>query len=357
MKKEFINSLQSWRGICAVMIFLHHYPGFEKIAYSFGDSVVCFFMMLSGFVMSDSMMPKAEKGTLPSEISFLKSRFFKIYPLYFISLIATWIMLGKDIHPKIALLDLTLLQAWWPNLDFNFSGNAPTWFISSLIFSYIFVLPILRATARHRKNFIYILGGALAYYAVAMIVTPSDKVLPFIYINPTMQFIVFLIGMGCREIYMDIEKGNKVFFAHAKTLLCGKRSSGIILMTLILIWVAMLAIHPHLPMRLQLSACWWVITAMLIIIFAVTDKCHNLIQRIFHNRLFVALGNISFSFYIIHYPVIKLMERLYPSYEVSHSGATIVLVMTLAVTTLLAYLSGKYIEQPIFGLYKSRSAK
>lgn len=84
-----IVSLQSWRFIFALMIFLHHFPVNGKGLFEAGGSCgVSFFLILSGFAMAAGYGEKA----LSSSFSFgnyMKKRGARIYPLHFLCLLVT----------------------------------------------------------------------------------------------------------------------------------------------------------------------------------------------------------------------------------------------------------------------------
>jgi peptidoglycan/LPS O-acetylase OafA/YrhL len=62
------------------------------------------------------------------------------------------------------------------------------------------------------------------------------------------------------------------------------------------------------------------------------------------------LSDISYSFYLIHYPVIVSVARLVEKREM-------VVILSIAITVTLAYLSHRFIEQPFIRMAKRRTEK
>lgn len=89
-----IKELDSLRGIAALMVVLYHYTFrfHEKYSYSFlydvfnfeyGHLGVELFFMISGFVIYMSIK------NINSPLDFLKKRFYRLYPLFWLSLLFT----------------------------------------------------------------------------------------------------------------------------------------------------------------------------------------------------------------------------------------------------------------------------
>ncbi len=57
------------------------------------------------------------------------------------------------------------------------------------------------------------------------------------------------------------------------------------------------------------------------------------------------LSDISYSFYLIHYPIIVLVSK-------SVGDKTLVTTISISATVALAYLSYRFIEQPFIKLAK-----
>lgn len=109
-----------------------------------GYASVSYFILLSGFVLAYNYAPRARAGQL-EKVRFWKSRFTRIYPIYFLSLLLSWEMLGGEYtehtHAMFwtgVVLSPLLLQGWIPSIATFL--NTPAWTMSCEAF-YYFIFP------------------------------------------------------------------------------------------------------------------------------------------------------------------------------------------------------------------------
>lgn len=295
-----IKGLQTLRGIGALLIFAHHFGFRGSTVLAFGDAAVALFMMLSGFVLTLAWKERVQSPECPTPFRFMKGRVMKFYPLYLVSLIfALWAVAHWHITPGPLIADLLLLQSWSPNPDYFFSGNAPAWFLSSLMPLYLLFLPLLRWMLRFPPRRLKgIVAVAITLYVCAIWIVPEGKVLWAIYIFPLSQLPAFMLGM---------------FAALHGPRLSGRRADLLILFAFML-WVGQMLLYGEVTTRFTFGCYWWPVTALLLIAVAGSDRSRCLASRLLNLRLPVAFGDISFTFFILHFPWIYatrlLMTRL-----------------------------------------------
>ncbi|UDL91167.1 acyltransferase [Mesorhizobium sp. PAMC28654] len=146
--------LDSWRGICALLVALFHFPTSSMISQSafIGSSYlfVDFFFVLSGFVIASSYGNRLNE---PDDVArFALVRLGRIYPLHLVMLLAfaafeTLRLLlpqlrgtgaapftgGFDLNSFVA--NLFLLQG--VGFESQLTWNAPSWSISAEFFAYL----------------------------------------------------------------------------------------------------------------------------------------------------------------------------------------------------------------------------
>ncbi|TPM36598.1 acyltransferase [Mesorhizobium sp. B2-3-5] len=151
---ERFQVLDSWRGICALLVAVFHFPtasaisqsGFTGSSYLFVD----FFFVLSGFVIAGSY---ANRLSQPAQVArFALVRFGRIYPLHLLMLAAfagfeLLRLLLPALHGtgaalftegfdlKSLLANLLLLQG--VGFEDRLTWNAPSWSISTEFFAYL----------------------------------------------------------------------------------------------------------------------------------------------------------------------------------------------------------------------------
>lgn len=141
-----LDALTGLRCFAAVDIVLFHFSnpewfGFMAPVINSGYAAVSYFILLSGFVLGYNHAPRARAGKL-STVRFWKSRFVRIYPIYFLSLLLSWdvVSLEWEHHTPamfwtgMALTPL-LLQGWIPSIATFL--NTPAWTMSAEWFFYL----------------------------------------------------------------------------------------------------------------------------------------------------------------------------------------------------------------------------
>ncbi len=168
MNKRF-EALDGFRGLCAlsVVVFHMHLIGsITELSFFRGSSIfVELFFVLSGFVLAHGY---GFKENLEFK-SFVKSRFFRIYPLhFFMFLIFVFLEVGKFGANKFGVLafnnepftntfaisemapNLLLIQSWTPFTNHS-SFNYPSWSISIEFYLYIFLFLTIVMFGKSRK--------------------------------------------------------------------------------------------------------------------------------------------------------------------------------------------------------------
>lgn len=259
--KFMIRSLQSLRGVAAVLIVAHHFGFHSGMVDSFGDCAVAIFMMLSGFVLSLSYHDRVAGGYDIPFRRFMLKRVVRIVPLYLLGLLYSLALCHFHIGPSKLVADVLMLQSWIPSPDYYFSGNAPTWFVSDLMLCYLLFIPTINLLNRRPRLFACLFLLYLIVYGLCAAFVPDTLVHPIVYIFPPMQFPVFVIGMVLSEIYST---------SHANS--CGFRAD-LIIISIIALIVGQMWFYPSVSPRLSLSSYWWPAAALLIISFSLCSKC------------------------------------------------------------------------------------
>jgi peptidoglycan/LPS O-acetylase OafA/YrhL len=145
-KPARLNALTGLRCFAAVNIVLFHFSnpqwfGFMAPVVNAGYVSVSYFILLSGFVLGYNYNARARAGELDN-VRFWKARFTRIYPIYLLSLLMSWRMIGGEYASHthgmfwagIALTPL-MLQGWIPAIATFL--NTPAWTMSAEAFYYV----------------------------------------------------------------------------------------------------------------------------------------------------------------------------------------------------------------------------
>ncbi|MGB8818133.1 MAG: acyltransferase [Rhizobiaceae bacterium] len=354
--------LDSWRGICALLVTLFHFPavgllasnGFIRGSYLFVD----FFFVLSGFVIAHAYGERLSDGT--SLRRFLVTRFGRLFPLHLFMLLAfVAFELVRLIVPSLsagggAFTGGTSLSSLWSNLFLvhglgiadSLSWNAPSWSISTELFAYLLFGLVTLALNR----------TALLAFASAVIVAPmflyavsSD------YMDATFDFgfIRCLYGFSFGVlIHAAFVRYAEMPAPDGETKLAWTFAEGATVAAVVLFVTTSHASAMSLA-------------APLIFGFAVFIFAHEAgyLSRVLGVRMFLMLGALSYSIYMTHLfvqgrmvTVAKLAEKLLGMSFLTERGdgsiafmaqsafpAAIVMIALVVTASMLTY---RFIEVP-----------
>lgn len=215
--KNEMRPTDSLRGIFALLIVWHHYAPMSGIAYSadFGNTIVLFFFMLSGFGITLSWKDKiAGKGR-----EFLAKRCVKIFPIQWLTVIF-YLIFGINIISWWAVpFHLTLTQSAMLPWQINFTMNTPSWFLSSLSFCYLFTPVILKFAVKHKNTFLFLLICAIAVFSFLVYVLPDTIGRRWLtYINPGARLLDYSCGMALALFWNNIKNGVSKYSSYGYTI-------------------------------------------------------------------------------------------------------------------------------------------
>lgn len=228
MTSKRFEALDAFRGLCAISVVVYHMRISNSIAeldfFRGSYILVEFFFALSGFVLAHSYGFRKDLKFIP----FIKSRFFRLYPLHFFVFILFLILeliklfayniggltfnnvpFTNSFDTAEILPNLLLIQAWTPLTD-PLSFNYPSWSISIEFYLYVFLfLSILIFKNRRVLSWL-----AITLFAFTLLLSKSNLL-----VNSALSgLFCFFGGAFTYSIYKQIS--NKIRINHyAGTLL------------------------------------------------------------------------------------------------------------------------------------------
>lgn len=348
-----IASLQSWRFIFALMIFLHHFPVNGKGLFEAGGSCgVSFFLILSGFVMAAGY---GEKIFSPSFSfgSYMKRRWARIYPLHFLCLLAAVLLSVKSMtwqHLLMLVPNALLLQSWIPIKEVYFSGNAVSWCLSDLFFFYA-MFPLLgrflfRKELRHS---ILAVGLLCILYFVLFLFIPEEKAHALLYIFPAFRLLDFILGMLLYAIYVHLKEQG----IGERLCRCSFGMKSVAELSSVLLLGGCIYAYPFIPEKFIYAAYYWLPMGILILLFSLINISGGVISRLLNQKWIVYLGNISFSVYMIHQLGINVLNALLNKlgYELDWQ---LRLPLFLIIILIGGVLVNRYYEKPLADILKKK---
>ena len=347
-----ITSLQALRFIFALFILCEHFPidaDHPHLIPGAGPMGVSFFLILSGFVMSIGYEDRAKSPTFNRK-DFMIRRLIRLWPLHLLCL-GVWIILAygawgsSAIHP-LPLLGNALLFQWLP-IE-HIGGNSVAWCLSVLVIFYA-IYPLL---ARLKSRYLLLTSAVLGIGLLLLEpICPAGKIYWYWYISPLNRIVDFILGILCYHSYRYlIQRNIGAVWSSLPSACCWIFE----LLPIILYAVALLSLQAN-DTPYNSVAYFYAPSFLTILVFAIASNYPNKVclSSIINRPWLVYLGQISFSFYMIHNLVIlsvkQILSRIAPGV-----GWELRLAITIAVTIVLSILINRYYEIPIANFLSKR---
>lgn len=360
-KRKKLLSLTFLRFVAASLIVVLHLE-FEFIKNNNWfplDSAVSFFYILSGFILTYSYPSLQSRASV---IHFYKARFARIYPTYIASTIILFIIyvLFLGIFPvgKSFFFYITMTQAWIPSANYYFSYIGAAWSVSDEIFFYL-LFPLLIKNFRHNwyiKLLLSIITSICVIWFTNLLCLPIYNLKGgitehgLICISPVIRILEFIWGMCIGLIFDNFASISRLQYFNRKLVSLGT----LIEIAAIILPVAVAKgssqiikiINFHLPLGtagnqwFEHGKLLMIPYGILILIFALNI---GWISKFISKPIFIYLGEISFSIYLIHQPCMIILAhvnrfKFLPSF--------ISLSAFLLIVLVLSHLMFKFVESP-----------
>lgn len=339
-EKNKLNSLTSFRFISALMVFIFHVGIFAQ--YQTGYLGVSFFFILSGFILAYNYKGKMTILN-PSEIKrFYIARIAKVYPIHlltFMMAVPYYFFIPLKHEPILyvfqAITNILLIHSFIPFGNISFNGVS--WSLSDEIFFYglfpfIIFLFIKYLKGKAMKLFLVIgLWITTLLLVMLLFVENNNFNTWFTYYFPGVRIIEFITGVLLGLLFIEI---NDTFVKRSKHIFT------ILEVTTIFLLVLMIIVGPNFNQNLRYSLIFLPFWASLIFIFSFEK---GLISKLLSNKFFIYLGEISFSFYMIHNLVLSYILFLWKP----NINQTLLIGVCFTITLTLSSLMYEYYEEPM----------
>lgn len=331
-----LPSLTSLRWFAALLVFVQHaivlldgtaLAGPLRRYTSLGSIGVCFFFVLSGFVLTWS-----DRGVGARE--FYRRRVARILPAYWVAAVIGIAFEVASHNGSLlrGLFTLSLLQSWIPRiLEWNYAGNAVGWSLSTEVLFYALFPLLIGPIARMGRRG----AGALLVVSLAVAILWPALVHPVSF--PSTRFWA-----------IDIAPPARLPEFVAGAALARLLSSGVRLG--IPLWAPMallggLLVLGNRPPEWTGPVALAVIPCCLLIFAAGEADLEGRPTGLRHGAL-IRLGQWSYAFYLVH----QLVTRSFAASLDAHAGTparVAAVVGSFALALLAAYLLFTLVERPL----------
>ena len=294
--------LDGWRGICALLVTLHHFavtgPVYSLALIRNASLFVdFFFFVLSGFVVTHAYSKRI--GGPLSAASFLLKRVGRVWPLHLVMLL---VLIGLEAaraamggtgtsRPSFSdpdswtsiLPNALLLHAF--NTENGLTWNVPSWSISVEMGVYVLFAAGLLVFRSRLPWF------AIALVALSVVVLAK---MPKPYVDATQDFGLF--------------RGLAGFFMGYLVYELRTRRSGLVTSTWLATWLELVASVLTVLFVCAAGGGWLPLLAPFVFAAAVylfSYECSGL-SRLLVTRTSLFLGKVSYSIYMVHYPIVLI---------------------------------------------------
>ncbi len=307
------KALNGLRFLATLGIFVHHHwlllwvPESRDLAKNFyskymyeGFSGVTFFFILSGFLMTlnyEKQLAGLDKNLL---VTFYRRRIIKIYPSYLITLMLS--LKGNHIT-WLLIMNIFLIQSYIPKPEIFFSYNGPSWFLSSILFSYIvfpFAVLYLRKNNNLMRSIVSLFVVFFIQVLIVVIISPVVNAHFWFYIFPPFRFMDFMLGINLAMVY-SLMQNKQISKKYCKwgEFLC------------IAAMVILVINSSNININYRFNIYYSLAFIIMLIIFSYEQ---GMISRILSLEIFQYMGTLSFYIYLLHAIIITHVTGLAAKY-------------------------------------------
>lgn len=349
-KHSTIEVLQIMRVFSAMVVFLSHF--FDPTEYALpGGTVfvgrvgVAFFFMISGFLLIYT-----DRGTAKG---YFRKRIVRLVPLYYLTTFAVFavgLVMPSFLHTsESGIVPLVKSLLFIP--FYSGSGVFPlypiTWTLTAEVFVYvIYYLPMLLLKSRtlsahmvhHKKQFKGIVTSLILITLVIVREFVPKNIFTDAYGAKYMLYFVIGILVACFwENILSAAKKCHIVISTSEN--CAVQTTVALIIGVLILSMSLLYRDTY-PFILLMGVIFVVLLTVL--------------WQYRFPKIIVEIGNMSYSFYLVHYFVVKLYLRIFcNSSEVTNVVFAILMAaVCYTVTTGLAYICYRVVEKWLTGILK-----
>jgi peptidoglycan/LPS O-acetylase OafA/YrhL len=307
-----------------------------------GNTGVTLFFVLSGFLLSLPFISGLKNKTYPSVVDYAVSRALRIIPLYYIVVIGSIIYSGQ--------LENGIKALAFDYVGFSIFPFSVVWWTLSTEVQFYFILPLLMLLLRSNLGIIILIVIVIIWAASYYHFTLNSAVSNLdIYSTKSLfaRFPAFALGIDSAYVYSLYTSINYNPIVRIRLAATIALVATIITLGLVLTAAVNLGGKSETTWHLHHSyeaLCWSVIMLIL-----VTMKPFG--KGLFINAFNAFIGKISYSIYLIHFPIIfyicyPIQQQFEPHEFLQSSEAIWVVLLSFSATIFFSYLSYVGIERP-----------
>ena len=350
LNKSYIPVIDGLRALAVLLVFCFHLkiPGFKG-----GFIGVDIFFVISGYLITSIYFNEKKKNGKFNFLSYFEKRLFRLFPsLIFIVLLT--LLFGYILLSPFDLIEISksaiysilflsniyffLDSSYWANLN-EYKFFIHTWSLGIEMTFYI-IMPLFLFLIYNFNNKVKFL---ICFFTIIINIF---LIVFFINKGPTIESTRFFGLFYGKEVFdilfylipfrfFEFLFGSIIFFIPTKKF-NKKIKQSFFIIGLALIFCSLYLISPDHKYQ-SLLVVLSLIGSSLIMYF----KDASLVNRILNNKVAIFIGLISYSLYLVHWPMISFFK-----YILINEISLIMKLMIIILSILTSFLIYKYIEVP-----------
>lgn len=325
-QNKFRHDIQALRAIAVLAVILYHF----QVSFLKGGFVgVDIFFVISGYLISKSIIISAENNKFNFK-DFYFGRLKRLYPAFLTTIIFTYIF-GLLVFSPVEFealsattifssIGLSNIYFWLTSGYFdNFSTLKPllhTWSLS-VEFQFYFIWPFI--------ILLMILLRKL-YFFFLLIITITSGLISYLYLSYDSTGAFFLMPFRIHEFSI----GALIFILERKFLLKKTYNNLIYIFGFLLLFISILKINSS--MQFPGVIVWLPIIATSLIIYSGNNFSF---LKLISIKPIQYIGEISYSLYLVHWPVFVFFIYLFPEIILDYKIKLILIIITFILSVIL----------------------
>jgi len=340
-ERPSLDALTSLRFVAAlVVVLLHgalllspmlpHVQGYARVVYA-GPVGVGFFFTLSGFVLTWSQRREDAKGAFYRRVA----RIVPLYLLLWLATMALYSAIGVHVSTGPALASALLVHAWVPLQRFFGAVDTPGWSLAVEAFCYaLFPLLAPRLARLGRRGLSIVVTVVVTVPVLAAVLTPllmghlpASSRQWLVVDAPPVRLADFVLGV---LVALAVRRGSLRWVRPG--------------------WAALACAAGFAAVDIVHDSRALVVITLLPFAALLAAAAHAELSgglRWLRRPTLVRLGQWSFALYLVHWPLLVLVERLHPYAFGSTVAGYTALVAVVAIAVGVAGLLFTCVERPI----------
>ncbi|ELY4001910.1 acyltransferase [Cronobacter dublinensis] len=331
-----VVSVHYMRGIACIFVVLMHYGSFINNTFFFGIFGVDLFFIISGFIITLTTIEN------DSATGFMGKRFWRIYPCFFIvwAISVPALYYNEPIAQIIKSLFLIHKEYNWhsaPGYGWNLIG--PPW---TLTYEFLFYAIMWLAMLISHKHRVVIASLFIVVSVFSLQLIFNNKLSFDSYVSAKItsdNFLQIPVKLLSTTILFEFIFGMLVAYFYKKLSKLRVNTSIVLSAVFISLSIYLFITKPNVGFGFK--GFFWhsslLFTGILLLESILIKKM---------NSIFLFLGDISFTLYLVHFPLMKILLTYIPTLaEKEHKIFAFICI--IIASFLASWLLHKYVELPI----------